>query len=638
MRFYRIHKITYLIMSSWQKSQYSNKRYFKDDIVNNNVIKTTQNHSINNSIIKNSQTNLISNIKYVISYTKIKELVESYNFKFVTFEKQPIPNAMGIGDLLWNILHLQNKVWTSPVYINVFYFGFENYYPNPENALLFRLDLLNDILSKHRFLTKKNVVFYLNKDLNEQYNTQFLYNKLVSFKINSSLSFPKYLDEDYVIFHTKLRLTSNHKSTDYNLIKTQVKDLCSNLKCKYKIIILGEKIMPLTAESSKIGITTIYNELLSLLDNNSKVIDLSEDNIYNNLDYNKFKRDIGIIKNAKHNIHFGLGGQFTFSLIFSDNVVHYFDQLHSNRDIQKLALNKNLKNYNGFDDFTKFNKYIIDNLDTNISNIENSNIENSNELVENNILVESNKQVNSDNHISYISGGRLGDFIFQLGIIKAKYEETGKKGVLYLADIGDKFVKGLENAYNDTKEFVLKQEYIEDYKIHNGEEYDINLSSWRDVVFEKKRNWFELFKTKYNATFGANKWIDNIPINTEFTDKILISYSLQRENTQINLKNLLDKYEKSKLHFICLDENEYIQFNEKTKLSLPFTHFTNVVDLMIAINSCELFIGNFSAPLCIALAQYKTCIGIPPTDNKHAIDLVLIKDVEKIWKHFTMLL
>ena len=71
---------------------------------------------------------------------------------------------------------------------------------------------------------------------------------------------------------------------------------------------------------------------------------------------------------------------------------------------------------------------------------------------------------------------------------------------------------------------------------------------------------------------------------------------------------------------------------------MPFTHFTNVLDLIIAINSCELFIGNFSAPLCIAIAQYKTCVAIPPTDSKHAIDLVLIKDVEKIWKQFSIVL
>ena len=56
-------------MSSWQKSQYAKKRYFKDDKSNNNII--------------NTQTDLINNIEYVISYTEIQKLVESYDFKFV---------------------------------------------------------------------------------------------------------------------------------------------------------------------------------------------------------------------------------------------------------------------------------------------------------------------------------------------------------------------------------------------------------------------------------------------------------------------------------------------------------------------------------------------------------------------------
>ena len=235
-------------MSSWQKSQYAKKRYFKDDKSNNNII--------------NTQTDLINNIEYVISYTEIQKLVESYDFKFVIFKNQPVANAMGIGDLLWNILHLQNKVWKSPIYINVYYFGFKKYYPNPKNALLFRLELLNDILSNHKTLNKTDIFFYLNKDLNQVYNTHFLYNKLTNIKLDSLINFPKYLDEEYIVFHTKLRLRTSDKDINYQLVKKQVKELCSNFKCKYKIVILGERIMPQTAESSVLGITTIYDELL----------------------------------------------------------------------------------------------------------------------------------------------------------------------------------------------------------------------------------------------------------------------------------------------------------------------------------------------------------------------------------------
>jgi hypothetical protein len=238
--------------------------------------------------------------------------------------------------------------------------------------------------------------------------------------------------------------------------------------------------------------------------------------------------------------------------------------------------------------------------------------------------------------LNYISGGRVGDFIFQLSVIHTNYIKTGKKGILYISDIGDKFIRGVETAYNDIKELVLSQEYIEDFKIHTGEDYDINLSSWRDTIFNNNYNWIQLYRSTFNINFGTTKWIENISVNPELQDKILINFSLQRENTHINLDDLLNKYDSSKLYFICLNEDEYHKFKDKTSMNIPFIYCKDILELCISINSCELFIGNFSAPLCVALAQHKKCIGIAPSDPKHNVDLVLIKDVVKQWPHFSI--
>jgi hypothetical protein len=89
------------------------------------------------------------------------------------------------------------------------------------------------------------------------------------------------------------------------------------------------------------------------------------------------------------------------------------------------------------------------------------------------------------------------------------------------------------------------------------------------------------------------KWINNIPINPELHNKILIGYSIQRDNMHINLTEILNKYDQTKLHFICLDENEYTNFSNKLGLHIPYTHCKNLMELFISINSCELFIGNF---------------------------------------------
>ena len=73
----------------------------------------------------------------------------------------------------------------------------------------------------------------------------------------------------------------------------------------------------------------------------------------------------------------------------------------------------------------------------------------------------------------YISGGKLGDFIHQLSVIKYNYDNFGKKGVLYLANIGDNFSLGLERAYNDTKDIILKQDYILDYQLYNNQRVEM---------------------------------------------------------------------------------------------------------------------------------------------------------------------
>ena len=45
------------------------------------------------------------------------------------------------------------------------------------------------------------------------------------------------------------------------------------------------------------------------------------------MDYDTYKKDINIIKNAKFNICFGLGGQFCTSVIFGKSTIVYCKEL-----------------------------------------------------------------------------------------------------------------------------------------------------------------------------------------------------------------------------------------------------------------------------------------------------------------------
>lgn len=594
------------------------KRYFRDSSGQNVITDAPKHHNfekITHNDVKNKS------IMPILSNNDIIEILHSYDFTLMNIDATNIvPNAMGIGDILWNILHLQNHIWKPPMYINLFYFTNNYYYPNPKNALLFRLELLHEILSTHTTLNKSHVVFFIGTNYNsEQYNTKYRYDKLLKFQIDANIKFPEYNDNNYIIFHTKLRLQVN---ANYAQVIANIEKMCKNFKSRYKIYILGERYMPETKESNYVGITTIYKQLM-YLKNHNVVIDKTIDNIYNNLDYTSFKSDISICKGAIYNIHIGYGGQFSFSLIFAKNIIQYVPNISQDSEINLFLKNPNLLNYKGFTNFYEFTQYVQVTCGLHSEPVLTQTITSEIEDIE---------------VIRYISGGKLGDFIFQLGIIQANYLKTGKKGILYIADIGDKFMKGAETAYEDTEEFILQQPYIHSYHVHKGEQYDINLSSWREHVFSNNLNWYDLFYKHFSVPFGLSKWLENIPRDETLQNTIIVSHSLHRYNDKIDVKSLLNSYKSHKLLFVSLDENEYISFKSTYHMEeLPHINCASIMELLIKINSCYLFIGNFSAPFTIAIALHKMCIGIPPTNNKHSIDLQLMKNMKAHWKHVTIM-
>ena len=72
-------------------------------------------------------------------------------------------------------------------------------------------------------------------------------------------------------------------------------------------------------------------------------------------------------------------------------------------------------------------------------------------------------------NISYLSGGLLGDFIFQLSVINENYIDSGKKGILYLSNKGEAFRNNIEDTFKDIYNIIKNQEYILDFKIFNNE-------------------------------------------------------------------------------------------------------------------------------------------------------------------------
>lgn len=285
-----------------------------------------------------------NNYKYVIDYECVKEYT-----------------AIGIGDILFKLINIQEELVSKPVYINLDVFqsgyGKPNYesesqvwFDNPYNNFIFRINLLNDIIKHSIFFSKKDFIFVITKFnaiLLSNINTNFNYNKIQNYKLWLNNNFyntntidnniTEFIKTPFIIFHTKLRLNNSY---NYSQIKYNLRNFFAYLKVNsFNIIIMGEQDMPNTWEKNCHNITTIYDEVSEIKNiNSNKILDLSVKEIYNNLDYNRFKNDICLINRATYNICFGQGGSLCSSLLFGKCI--FFDPI----DIDAFYKNTNLYN------------------------------------------------------------------------------------------------------------------------------------------------------------------------------------------------------------------------------------------------------------------------------------------------------
>jgi len=231
--------------------------------------------------------------------------------------------------------------------------------------------------------------------------------------------------------------------------------------------------------------------------------------------------------------------------------------------------------------------------------------------------------------INYISGGLLGDFIHQLYVIKENYLLSGRKGILYISDqVGEPFSNGLENTYKDLYNVISRQEYVKEFKIYNGEKFDINLSSWREHQCLYRDTFYNIFKDMYKTDWASHPWLSNIKKDDKWSDKVLI-HSGNRFFRTLNIEKLLLMFG-DKLIFISFNENDYLKFLNKTNIFLQFHKVNSFEELCVAINSCKLFIGGLSSPLTIAHALFKERI-IGLVDNNIGGDNMHINNLHHIW-------
>ena len=217
--------------------------------------------------------------------------------------------ASGIGDIL---IHKNNNP-NAGVFYNIKHLL--DYKPFPDNLvnIKFNIELLLKLFGE------KNVhIFYKERVVIRQQPLHRIdYSDMIR-----NFDITRTLDYKYIIIHTKVRFGFNSEKLVSNT-KSALRKFFSNVKSKYKILILGERKLAENSATKAIpAMTTIYDECM-LLKNNNDAIDLTEEEMYNTPDMARFERDIGLIHNAEYNIGVGHGGQFCFNLFFSKKSIYY---------------------------------------------------------------------------------------------------------------------------------------------------------------------------------------------------------------------------------------------------------------------------------------------------------------------------
>jgi hypothetical protein len=202
-------------------------------------------------------------------------------------------------------------------------------------------------------------------------------------------------------------------------------------------------------------------------------------------------------------------------------------------------------------------------------------------------------------NISYLGGGKLGDFIYGLSICKYNYEMNGHKAIIYISESGDFFETSLEITFNSLYPILIKQEWCENFKIYNNEKVDINLVKFRQSNFLYNKSFLEIF---FNEFLKINppinfSWITHEK-NDYFKNYLIINRSKKyfHNSSTIEYTNIIKKFEKS--YFIYFDKSQFEIFPLK-EYCIPY-QVKDLYEFFTIINSGKLFLGNQTGSTAMA--------------------------------------
>lgn len=244
--------------------------------------------------------------------------------------------AVGLGDAIFIAAALNAiKDKYDKIYINPALHLAQSYKDNGVEYSAFYLKILSLLFTDPKFIindTSKTFPYITTKTL---FNT--ITPILPRFSKELTLESNQKIEGEYVVVTTKVRQLSRSL---YDKTNTQFLNAINTLSKKYKVVIIGEKIVEMNTEYKAYGPEYIYNIYDDLLKINN-VIDLTIPKLGITVpEIENLKKDCSIMRDAKCVITFGCGGNFVLAIAVSNNFIGYRHDDYSFIDIALRNQNK----------------------------------------------------------------------------------------------------------------------------------------------------------------------------------------------------------------------------------------------------------------------------------------------------------
>lgn len=218
-----------------------------------------------------------------------------------------------------------------------------------------------------------------------------------------------------------------------------------------------------------------------------------------------------------------------------------------------------------------------------------------------------------DDFIRYKHSAPGGDLIATLPGIRQIYRDKGKKAVIYqrLDMVGQDHAYQNEQgehvcmnrgAFNMMRPLLLRQEYIQDYIVYEGQDIDVDLDKIRLEVFTNQPlgsiNRWPFYVYPDMACDLSESWIAKHSVFNHYKDFVILNFTPRYRNHLINYF-FLKKHEKQ-LAFVGLP-HEYESFCDTWGLNITNLLVGHFDDLAAVINDCKFFMGN--ASMCFQIAE-----------------------------------